>query len=100
MTTTAADGIAGDVQVALATGNGAAEHEHEQRSMLDAQLTRLPLLPSGDDPLDAPPISPVLSPFPIADGSRMTARRTSCPGITSSSNCRRRPGIVDDAASV
>ncbi len=32
MTTTAGDGIAGDVQVALATGNGAVEHEPEQRS--------------------------------------------------------------------
>ena len=100
MTTTAGDGIAGDVQVALATGNGAAEHEHEQRSMPDAQPARTPTAAVRGRSARRPPISPLLSPFPSADGSRMTARRTSCPGITSSSNCRWRPGIVGDAASV
>jgi hypothetical protein len=98
MTTTAGDGIAGDVQVALATGNGAAEGEREQRSMLGAQ-PQTHTAAVRDDPLDSRPISPVLSPFPIADGSRMTARRASCPGITSSSNGRRRPRVVDDAGS-
>jgi hypothetical protein len=69
MATNAGDGIDGEAQVALATGTSAAEYG----SMLDAQLTRFPLPPSEDGPLDAPHISPVLSPFPSATVDATTA---------------------------